>query len=212
MTALRLIVYDRTCTRWGVGLSTAWAAGARLYHRLDRHDAAYGATSWADALAWIASYEPSRSIAEVQYWGHGKWGRVLAGDDRLDRATFEGAHARAFASIRERLLPDGGSLLWLRTCEAFGGDAGHDFARCLADGLGARVAGHTFIIGVLQSGLRTLAPGMRPAWRATEGIAEGTPAKPLRAHESSALSPRTVHCLTNVVPRTWLAEDGVAQP
>src|SRR5437762_849941 len=83
----------------------------------------------------------------------------------------------------------GRALVWLRTCEAFGADDGQAFAARLADTLGARVAGHTFIIGAVQSGLRTLAPGSRPTWSSAEGIAEGTPAQPIRAHGSGILRP-----------------------
>lgn len=203
------MVYDRTCVSRGVGLSTAWAAGAQLYRGLGRHDASYGATSWADALAWIAAFEPSRSIAELQYWGHGKWGRIYVDGDPFDASALA-THERVLAQIKERFLPDARTLVWLRTCEAFGATAGIDFAQRLADGLGARVAGHTFIIGVLQSGLRALAPGQRPAWSASEGIAAGSADAPERAQDSRLLAPRTVHCLTNSIPERWFAEDGGA--
>lgn len=206
---LKLTIYDRTCTSHGVGLSTAWAAGARLYRGLGRQDASYGATSWADALAWVEAFEPSRSIGEIQYWGHGKWGRIFVDDDGLDAAALD-THARALGAIKERFLPDARTLVWLRTCEAFGANAGIDFAQRLADGLGARVAGHTFIISALQSGLRALAPGKRPTWSATEGISEGTADAPKAAHDSRLLAPRTIHCLTNRIPAAWFAEDGGA--
>ena len=76
MSGLRLMVYDRTCVgaRAPVGLSTAWGAGSVLYRGLGRLDGTFGATSWDDALGWLARFEPSRPIAEIQYWGHGQWG------------------------------------------------------------------------------------------------------------------------------------------
>ena len=203
------MIYDRTCTTHGVGLSTAWAAGAQLYRGLGRHDASYGATSWADALAWVAALEPSRSIAEIQYWGHGKWGCIYVDGERFDAAALV-KHEPVLTEIKARFLPDAQSLVWLRTCEAFGATAGIDFAQRLADGLGTRVAGHTFIIGVLQSGLRALAPGQRPSWSPTEGIAAGNADAPERAHDSRLLAPRTVHCLTNAIPKAWFAEDALA--
>jgi hypothetical protein len=207
--ALRLMVYDRTCIakRAPVGLSTAWGAGSVLYRGLGRLEAAYGASSWDDALAWLGTFEPSRPIAEIQYWGHGRWGQVLVDRDVLDARALAPGHrlASRVAAVRERLLPGGEALVWLRTCEAFGANAGHDFAMRLADGLGARVAGHTFIIGALQSGLRGLAPGHTPDWSAEEGIAEGTPAAPRRAHGSGVLRPRTVTCFSGEVPPAWFA-------
>jgi hypothetical protein len=206
---LRLMVYDRTCRAKvaPVGLSTAWAAGSVLYRGLNRLDAAFGATSWDDALRWLGSYEPTRRIAEVQYWGHGRWGRVYVDKDVLDKTAFAPGHrlSSRIEALRERLVPDGEALLWLRTCEAFGAAAGHDFAARLADGLGARVAGHTFIIGALQSGLRGLLPGHRPDWPAEEGIAEGTAEKPVRAHGSGIRRPRTITCFDGAVPPAWFA-------
>lgn len=205
--ALRLMVYDRTCVGKlaPVGLSTAWGAGSVLYRGLGRLDAAFGATSWDDALAWLGTFEPSRAIAEIQYWGHGRWGHVLVDRDELDARAFARGHRleSRLAAVRERLLPHGDSLVWLRTCEAFGAKAGHDFAMRLADGLGARVAGHTFIIGALQSGLRGLLPGHSPSWSTEEGIAAGTPERPLRAHGSGLLRPRTITCFAGEVPSEW---------
>ena len=203
------MVYDRTCVAKvaPVGLSTAWAAGSVLYRGLNRIDAAFGATSWDDALTWLGSYEPSRPIAEIQYWGHGRWGRVYVDQDVLDGSALGPRHRLAprIAALRERLVPGGEALIWLRTCEAFGASAGHDFAVRLADGLGTRVAGHTFIIGALQSGLRGLLPGHTPNWPVEEGIREGTAEKPVRAHGSGITRPRTITCFEGAVPPSWFA-------
>jgi hypothetical protein len=207
VSGLRLMVYDRTCVakHVRVGLSTAWGAGSTLYRGLGRLDAAYGASSWDDALRWLATFEGERPIAEIQYWGHGRWGRAMIDRDALDARALAPGHALEprVAALRERLLPGGEALVWLRTCEAFGASAGLDFAERLANGLGARVAGHTFIIGAIQSGLRALRPGHRPDWSPEEGIAEGTPDAPLRAHGSGVQRPRTVTCLTGTVPPGW---------
>ena len=209
MSGLRLMIYDRTCVAKAapLGLSTAWAAGSVLYRGLDRLDAAFGAASWDEALAWLATHAPERRIAEILYWGHGRWGRVYVDQDVLDGAAFGASHRLAgrLAAVRERLLPDGESLVWLRTCEAFGAVAGQDFAQRLADGLGARVAGHTFIIGALQSGLRGLRPGHTPDWPIAEGIAEGTPERPLQALGSGLRRPRTITCFKGEVPAGWFA-------
>jgi len=204
---LRLTVFDRTCRGRPAlpGLTTAWRWGTVLYRALGRVDAAFGASSWDEALDWLATFERERPIAEIQYWGHGKWGQVRVREDVLDaRALHPGHRLNAkIQAVRERLDP--GALVWLRTCEAFGAAAGHDFAQRLADGLGVRVAGHTFIIGAIQSGLHGLRPGSRPDWPADEGLAEGTPEEPLCAHGSSAARPRTITCFDGVVPDDWFA-------
>ena len=198
---LRLIVYDRTCVTRGNGLTTAWWLGSSVYRGLGRADASFGAASWTEALAWLAAFRAGTPIAQIQYWGHGKWGRML-----IDSESFDASSLPLLAPVRERLAPD--AFFWIRTCETFGADAGIDFAQRLADTLGAHVAGHTFIIGAIQSGLRTLAPGRRPTWSRHEGLTAGTPEAPRGARDSSLLAPRTVHCLSRSFPRSWFAEDG----
>lgn len=206
---LRLMVFDRTChdeARF-VGLSTAWSAGARLYRALGRLDGAFGITSWAEAFDALLGVDPTRPIAEIQYWGHGRWGRAMVDRDVFDAAALrEGhpLHAR-LAALRERLLPEAGSLFWFRTCETFGARRGHDFASRLADHLGARVAGHTFVIGATQSGLHGLHPGRTPDWSAAEGLAEGTPEDPRRAAWSGARQPNTISFLHGAVPPEWFS-------
>lgn len=189
-----------------VGLSSAWTAGASLYRGLGRLDAAFGASSWDEALVWIAGTYRERPIAELQYWGHGRWGRVFVDRDALDASALDDGHRlhAPLMALKERLLPDARSLVWLRTCEAFGAHAGHAFAAKLADGLGARVAGHTHVIGAVQSGLHGLRPGHLPTWSASEGIAEGTAAEPKTAHGSSFLRPHTITCFEGAVPEAWI--------
>jgi hypothetical protein len=203
--SVRLVVYDRTCVGRGAlpGLSRAWRSGATLYRGLGRVDAAFGASSWDEALTWLAAVK--EPVRELQYWGHGRWGRVLMDREALDASAFgDGHRLRAkLDAVREKLTDD--ALVWLRTCEAFGARAGHDFARRLADFSGARVAGHTFVIGVLQSGLHGLRPGHAPDWPLDEGIAEGTPDAPARAHGSGPRRPRTITCFDGAVPEDWFA-------
>jgi hypothetical protein len=200
---MRVLVYDRTCVWRGGGLSHAWAAGAALYRRLGRIDEAHGVASWDEALAWLATRpEP---IEEWQYWGHGKWGAVFVDRDALDAtALVSGSpqHAQLVA-VRARLAPD--ALVWFRTCETFGARRGIALAEQLADFLGARVAGHTFVIGLHQSGLHGLAPGARADWSADEGLAAGTVDDPLGARPSWPWAPRTVTCFTGEVPPAWFA-------
>ena len=88
-TPLRLVIYDRTCVSgypWP-GLSRYWGAGARLYRGLGRVDGGRAVQSWADALDWLVECEPGRAIAEVQFWGHGKWGEARIGAEVLNLRT-----------------------------------------------------------------------------------------------------------------------------
>jgi hypothetical protein len=197
----RLVIYDRTCTSGQRGLSPVWAAGARLYRALGYVDDARGVASWDEAFGWLGSQrEP---IGELQYWGHGKWGTALIGDEAF-RAESISERRGQLAALRERLTGD--ALVWFRTCETLGARAGHDFAMQLADTLGARIAGHTYIIGFHQSGLRGLSPGTRPDWAADDGLDEGTPEEPRRAKWSRPWAPRTIRALTPAVPRTWFSQ------
>jgi hypothetical protein len=200
---VRALIYDRTCVWRGGALSHAWAAGARLYRALGRIDAARGVASWDEALGWLAT--APAPIDEVQYWGHGKWGCALVDRDVLDkRALARGHSLRAgLAALRDRMAP--GALLWFRTCETFGARRGIAFAEQLADFLGARVAGHTFVISFHQSGLHGLAPGARADWPPDEGLAAGTVDAPRLARRSRPWAPRTVTCMTPSVPPAWFA-------
>ncbi len=198
---LRLLVYDATCEGEGLlpGLSTVWRAGSYLYRGLDRIDAAFGARTWAEALDFLAHHGEGRPLAEVQYWGHGNFGKLLLGRDALDaRGLSEGPHVGAVDAVVARMEKGEDGLLWLRTCEAFGGRSGHGFARALASRFGCRVAGHTHVIGVLQSGLETLLPGEEPGWPEEQGVTpagEGATGRPSLPGE-----PHTVSFLTGSLP------------
>jgi hypothetical protein len=54
-------------------------------------------------------------------------------------------------------------------------------------------------------------PGARPTWSASEGVWEGTPAQPIRAHGSSFSRPRTVTCFTGSFSDSWFDEDSGAR-
>jgi hypothetical protein len=210
--ALRLIVYDATQRRRKpAALGLSWQLGSHLYRGLGRIDAAYGARSFAGALAWLRQHAPGRPIQELQFWGHGKWGRVFIDSETLDRRVLEPGHEHylAFQAFRERLQPN--ALIWFRTCETLGASSGQDFAAALGDATGARVAGHTFVIGFFQSGLHCLRPGTTPHWSATEGLARGTAAAPEAALASSPDAPNTITCLNGEVPASCYGQSGAAQ-
>jgi len=196
---LRLLVYDATQARRPPRLlGWSWRVGARLYEARGLLDTSYGATSFDEALDFLARAE--RPIGEIQFWGHGKWGRALIDRESFDRSTLAPAHRLRpkLDAVRERLAPE--ALIWFRTCETLGARPGHDFARALADFTGARVAGHTFVIGYFQSGLHALSPGETPSWDPTEGLAAGTAERPERAHASSLDQPNTITCFTGRLP------------
>lgn len=198
---MRVLVYDRTCLGRGNNLTPAWAAGSVLYRALGRVDAACAVTSWDEAFRWLAARpEP---IDELQYWGHGNWGCARVADDVLDASALTAGHQHHahLEALRDVLAPD--ALVWFRTCETFGAKRGIDFAERLADFLGARVAGHTFVIGFHQSGLHGLAPGARATWAPDEGLAHGTPEEPRRAKGSRPWAPHTITCLHGEVPAAW---------
>jgi hypothetical protein len=202
---VRLMVFDATCVGRPArpGLSDAWYAGGMLYRALGRFDHARGVRSWSEALTWLSEVDPDRPIAEIQYWGHGNWGRVLVDGERLDASAVEAGHAHrpALERIRARMRPE--AQWWFRTCEAFGGDAGHRFARAWTRFFERPAAGHTFIIGYWQSGLHRLGVGERPSWPAEEGLAEGSAADPVRARWSKPWLPHTISCLRGRIPVGW---------
>lgn len=199
---LRLMLFDRTCSgkRLRPGLSHAWWTGGHLYRMMRRFDAWHGTDTWDDGLAWLASVARDRPIAEIQYWGHGKWGELFVDRQGLGADALQPCHPlhRHLAAIRERLVPD--HLWWFRTCEAFGAARGQDFARRFTDFFGGRAAGHTYIIGLWQSGLHSLRAGEVPTWPTGEGLSRGTPDAPLEALWSRRREPNTVHFLSGQIP------------
>lgn len=205
MKPLRLMIYDRTCRGQDgrAPLSLAWQAGDGLYRGLGRLDAAKGAESWPEALDWLATYDGDRPIGEIQFWGHGRWGCALIDGRRLDVGSLAKPSPLRprLEAVRERLTDDG--LWWFRTCETLGATAGHELARRWTDFFGGRVAGHTYIIGVWQSGLHSLRAGEAPRWSAAEGLAEGTPDAPRRALGAAPWRPRTISCLRGTIPAGW---------
>jgi hypothetical protein len=200
---LRLVVYDAT----GHGraavqplLTRSWRVGVELYRRYPpglRADASFGATSWTDAVAWLASVEPGESIDEIQYWGHGLPGRLFIARDVLTADQLQSSPlADDWRAVAARLSPS--SLVWWRTCSAFAGQAGHALASTMAAFFNCRVAGHTYVIGPLQSGLHSVTSSQPPMWSLTEGFgADGS------SLTSTPWAPNTITCLHGAVPFAW---------
>ena len=155
---------------------------------------------WPGALRWLAEVAPDRSVGEIQFWGHGKWGCALIDRVSLDPTALQSGHPwyALLRAIRARLAPD--ALWWFRTCETFGGDRGHAFARAWTEFHGCRAAGHTFVIGAWQSGLHSLAPGALPQWSASEGLVRGTADNPQKAAHSRPGAANTITCFHGRIP------------
>jgi hypothetical protein len=195
-TPLRLVLFDKTERHHYPWLSYPWSAGAILYRAMGWIDGAFGASSWEEGLQWLVDVERKRPIGEIQYWGHGKWGRLYLNGRELDMRALEPGNSLYpyLEKIRTRLSGQE-ARWWFRCCETFGARPGHQFARAWSAFFNCHVAGHTFIIGFFQSGLHILEPGAEPSWPDTEGLAEGTPECPLRAHSSMPGKPHTITCM-----------------
>ncbi len=192
----RLLLYDATGQgrAWVQPLLTgAWQVGGGLYAGVGRFDAVHAATSWDEALDWVATTAAPGTLDELQYWGHGLPGLVRIGSDTLDTARLDHADVGALAAC---LHPE--SRVWFRTCATFGQAPGRRFASAVAARLGCRVAGHTHLIDVLQSGLHTLTPGAAPAWSTAEGVTADGKLAP-----SSFRAPHTVTFLAGAIPEGW---------
>jgi hypothetical protein len=191
------MIYDRT----DGALSRAWLAGGWLYRALGRLDAFHGARSWSDALDWLAGVRAGEAIAEIQLWMHGLFGRVLLAREPLSTACLTEDHplCARLSAIRKRMATSESALWWFRTCQTFGTADGHSFARSWARFFGCRVAGHTYDIGLVQSGLHILAPGQEPSWSVAEGL---HPKRASSALASSLSAPSTITCLHGKPPGT----------
>ena len=187
------------------GLSPIWRAGTVL-HRLTRAaDASLAATSWSEALLWAAttSRAQGRPIRSLQLWGHGGWGSMTIGGTTLDTAALAADHplAAPLDALRDAL--DGpASLFWMRCCSAFGHSVGQRFAEALAVRLGCRVAGHTHIIGVFQSGAHSLRPGEKARWSVDEGVRKAN-GQAVGALTSTWRAGNTVSCLALELPEDY---------
>lgn len=202
------MVYDRTCRThpWGtrrlpIGLSHAWSLGGPLYTALGYLDAYYGATSWAQALQWLAEVHAPAPIQEIQFWGHGRWGQAFIAYEALQVDALAEGHPlyEPLRKVAARLTHTPRATWWFRTCETFATEAGHNFAVKFAQTLGCRVAGHTHVIGAVQSGLCVLEPGDAPAWPAEQGIKRDASGQPF-SEPSRMRAPNTITFLRGKLP------------
>jgi hypothetical protein len=181
MSGQRLIVYDNTengIKEW------FW----RRYVQVRVGWKKIGVSSWADAHGKIFNaVRPGTRLMELQWWGDGS-----PGAPRINGKTPPDDFWQTLSSL---VTPE--SLIWFRMCSVFFGDKGRAFAQATARTLGCRVAGHTYVIGPWQSGLRTLRPGQTPDLHWLYTGADWTQVK------SGPFRPRTIFCTRMSVPGGW---------
>jgi hypothetical protein len=137
---------------------------------------------------------------EVQFWSHGSSGngawisgsqggksQMVAGDFNIpgietygDDRTLPGyqeweakltPYQRRMLLLR-RTICDSNSTIYYRSCQAFQGKEGQEFAKASSDFWRCDVSGHTKSIGLSQPGKHTLSPCQEPDWPAAEGADE----------------------------------------
>ncbi len=79
-----------------------------------------------------------------------------------------------FAEVRSLICKD--AEIYYRSCSAFQGKTGQEFAEQSANFWRSDVIGHTKLIGLTQPGQKTLSPGQKAYWDEAEG-ADGTEMK-----------------------------------
>jgi len=149
-----------------------------------------GVSSWHDALDKITdAVPPGTRLMELQLWGDGAPG--------MPTINGKSAPDIFWKELANLVMAD--SLVWFRMCSVFFGHKGQAFAERTANELNCRIAGHTRVIGPLQSGLWTLRPGQTPRW--ADGMA--TDHGDWQDYKSSWHAPRTIFCTTMKVPEGW---------
>ena len=95
------------------------------------------------------------------------------------RAWYDGLTLRQRRLVvLRRTMCGADAEVYFRSCEAFQGKKGQDFAKASADFWRSKVIGHTKVIGLTQPGKKVLKPGKDPDWSETEGVGGTSPKKP----------------------------------
>ena len=106
------------------------------------------------------------------------------GDGPRDTEAYRTWHSKLSPRQRRLVLlrrgPCGpGAEVYYRSCSAFQGKTGQEFAKASAKFWRAKVIGHTKIIGLSQPGQKTVKPGEEPGWPESEGSEEPQAKKPI---------------------------------
>ncbi len=80
--------------------------------------------------------------------------------------------------LLRRVLCGPDAEVYYRSCEAFQGKTGKEFAKASATFWRSRVIGHTKSIGLTQPGRKVVKPGEEPDWPESEGAGESPAKKP----------------------------------
>jgi hypothetical protein len=136
--------------------------------------------------------------SEMQFWSHGSSGNGMSitGDGEFDVDSFDIPGVQIFGGgpvpgesgyqdwyrnlseqqrrlvVLRRTICDPDSEVYYRSCLAFQGKSGQDFAEKSATFWRSEVVGHTKLIGLSQPGQKTLKPGEKAYWPETEGLEE----------------------------------------
>jgi outer membrane protein OmpA-like peptidoglycan-associated protein len=142
---------------------------------------------------------------EVQFWSHGSPGNAMSiteSNDELTIKDFEIPDLKKFGygptslpgyrewndklTTRQRRLVllrrticDPDAEIYYRSCEAFQGKKGQEFAKASTEFWGSKVVGHTKVIALTQPGKKELKPCQEPFWPESEGTGEPSPKKPV---------------------------------
>lgn len=204
----RLMIYDNTTIKdgWdGFGsdaLAYSWLAGGKLYRIMRSLDKVKGVSSWEEALDWIIEQGKIEPISQIQFWGHGSWGRVWIGKQALGVKTIRnpGILRDKLSDVKKYLADD--ALIWFRTCSTFGNTSGKTFAKEFTEWMSCKVAAHTHIVGWWQGGLHSLKPGQEPYWPDDEGVKTLSNGKQ-DSIWSTRKTPNTIICLNGHLPEGW---------
>lgn len=212
---IRVMIYDDSTLRDGWdgfkedGLALSWKWGDKLYRMFGGFDVSFGAQNINEALDYLVELSEKEKISQIQFWCHGWPGRLYLGDSYLDERSFyrNRETAKKISLISERMTDDG--LFWFRACSTFAGEAGQTFAKRFVelinnDNTARRAAGHTYIIGMLQSGLYTLGKNEEPGWDVNEGLVAGESVSfPQKLQWSNLFRPNTILFLRGAIPKGW---------
>jgi hypothetical protein len=115
------------------------------------------------------------NIPDVETWGYMSAFQGVANPTRyakwktwFDALTWR---QQLLVELRHRICgPD--AEVYYRSCEAFQGKLGQEFAKASARFWRSKVIGHTKVIGITQPGRKVLRPGEEPGWPEEEGTGE----------------------------------------
>lgn len=92
------------------------------------------------------------------------------------RAWYDGLTLRQRRLVvLRRTICGSDAEVYFRSCEAFQGKKGQEFAKASADFWRSKVIGHTKVIGLTQPGKKVLKSGKNPDWSETEGVGGTNP-------------------------------------